>query len=88
MVQVLGYVTLLEHVPGPPLVGPVLLPVQTTPVHAVLAEAVPVYPVKHVPQVLVTVEQGFLLSEAQKLAEAPEQSVCAMLQVRPSAANV
>jgi len=86
---VLGYVTLLAHIPGPPLVGPTLVPAHKTPVHTVLeAPEVPVYPVKHEPHVLVTVEQGFRWREEQKLAEAPEQSIAAMLQVRPSDAKV
>lgn len=85
----LGYVTLVVHVPWPPLVGPTPPPEHTIPLHAVLAEpAVPVYPFKHVPHVLVTVEQGFRLSEAQNEAVAPEQSMTVGLHVFPSLARV
>jgi hypothetical protein len=78
--QVFGYVVLLAHVPGPPFVGPTLLPGHTT-AQALLALAGPEYPAKHEPHVFTTVEQGFLLSDAQKAAEAAEQSTP---HVRPS----
>jgi len=82
-----GYVTLLAHVPGPPLVGNTLLGEHTTAVHAVLeAPDVPVYPIKHEPHVLVTFEQEFRLREPQD--GAPEQSIVVEVHVRPSLPRV